>query len=218
MKPNVSELVQMASYCLNNNLILSGKSSVARTVSVIVSNRIDKSSQEVEESDVRILANAVHSVMCGTNSSSSGNRAGSSSSNSSGGAAVRSVFGKHVLVSMGARGLLWVGPSKIMSTGSAALNRSSGIVVDEQMARASCQLPAVPIPQGQKILHTNGAGDALCGGVISEIVTRMNLFDIKQRDIVKDSKVPSSPPLLPDMDCLVQGMKNAQRWLTSKRE
>lgn len=205
MKPNISELIQMASYCLNNNLILSGKSSVARTVSVIVSNRIDKTAADVDVSDVRILANAVHSVMCGNTTKPA----------APGG---KSVFGKHILVSMGARGVLWVGPSKIMSLGSASLNKNSGIVVDEQMARANCQLSAMPIPEGQKIVHTNGAGDALCGGVISEIVTRMNLFDIKQRDVVKDSKVPATPPLLPDMDCIMQGMKNAQKWLTMKRD
>lgn len=208
MKPNVSELVQMAQYCLSNNLIVSGKASVARTVSVIVSNRIDQNSQDVDISDIRILANAVHSVMCGNNSNVMKSSSGSG----------KSVFGKHVLVSMGARGVLWVGPSKIMSTGSAALNKSSGIVVDDQMARANVQLPAMPIPEGQRILHTNGAGDALCGGVIAEIVTRMNLHDIKQRDIVKDSKVPSAAPLLPDMDCIMQGMKNAQRWLITKRD
>lgn len=84
----------MTHHCLSYNMLNSGRALVSNVISNLVANRMDASSQEVDITDVRILATALHQVM----SSSLGDSNGLSES--------KLVKGKHVLVTMGSRGVL----------------------------------------------------------------------------------------------------------------
>lgn len=60
------------------------------------------------------------------------------------------VWGRHVLVSIGQRGIVWVS--------SDASRRLVSRAVD-----------AVPLPENAQINHTSGAGDAFCSGFVYSI-------------------------------------------------
>eukprot|EP01034_Spumella_vulgaris_P022775 gene22775-28937_t len=207
MKPNVSELVVMASYCLSQNMVSSGRASVSNTLAAIVASRSDRahSLDDVSIQDIRILANAIHAVM----SSSSGTASAES--------AHKVISGKHIVVSLGARGVLWCGPSKLVAGTTSASAKNSGVVIDEQSKRGSVHIPALPLTHGT-LLHTNGAGDALCGGIVSEMVTRSNLHTYRSTSSSGTSSTSStSPLLLPDLDCIKSGLSNAHKWITSRK-
>lgn len=74
------------------------------------------------------------------------------------------ITGKHVIVSLGARGVLWGGPADhiLQSSGKSSHRREEveGLVHNEVNNIASWHIPAVPV---EKPLVTNGAGDALLG-------------------------------------------------------
>jgi hypothetical protein len=85
-------------------------------------------------------------------------------------------------------------------------------VINEGLGAASVHLQPIQV---DNILHTNGAGDALCGGIISELVHRAS--------IAQTSTSPLSPlglgsmsPLLPDIECIRKGLLNAHAWLVSE--
>src|SRR5690606_7906489 len=70
--------------------------------------------------------------------------------------------GKHVVVSLGSRGALWVGPRTSVGYGSTVH------VVND--TTACFYAPAVPMDEGISISITNGAGDGFCAGIIGDIV------------------------------------------------
>ena len=73
----------------------------------------------------------------------------------------RVVIGKHVIVSLGARGVLWVGPP-----------HGSDIIIDAAAQPPSLHIPALPLPPGRAgVVNTSGAGDAFVAGMIHHACT-----------------------------------------------
>jgi len=74
------------------------------------------------------------------------------------------ISGKHVIVSLGARGVLWGGPAGhiLQSSGKSSHRREEveGLVHNEMNNIASWHIPALSV---ERPLVTNGAGDALLG-------------------------------------------------------
>lgn len=224
MKPNISELIQMVTYCLQNDLITTGKAMISNTLSEIIASRIDQTSVDsIDLVDVRILAMGLHKVM------SRGQRLLVKEKGKDGFQPLRvgtngatlpaPVVGKHLIVSLGKRGVLWCGPRiaiqpptertahKARQSGENNKDSEHGvtIVLSEDKSFATCHVEALAIDPS-RITHTNGAGDALCAGIISEIV-------VKAKNGVAGN---ASKIALPDIDCIKKGLANALHRLTSK--
>jgi sugar/nucleoside kinase (ribokinase family) len=132
---------------------------------------------DVDEVDIRILARSVYQQLLGeedgyeTSSSSSSSSASSLSAKSV-------VLGKHLLVSMGSRGVLWCGPrAMLLDTENSSISNvvSSASLLEnisiENNGSVMGRLSTVRIdPTASKIVSTNGAGDAFCGGLLADIV------------------------------------------------
>lgn len=241
MKPNVTELVQMVNHCLSSGMINSGRALVQNTLSTIAGNRIDQTSLQdhMEVSDLRVLLNALYQVMTGQagashlhatpktgflggllRQDSNGGNKNSASTASIPAQAVpqptaaghqRAVSGKHIIVSMGGRGLLWCGPAKHLSAAAAtvpSLKESGACVVNEATQSATVFVPAMSV-NAADIVHTNGAGDALCAGLLAEIIRKASVGATASADGA--SHLP-----LPDMDSIQKGLLSAHHWLVSK--
>lgn len=228
MKPNISELVHMVNHCLNNGYINSGRALVSNTLSAIAGNRIDQGNmQHMDLSDVRILLNALYQAMNsapGAHSSDKkysllGNllknetvdKSKAALNNGQNTAAPvtannsrRAVTGKHILVSLGSRGVVWCGPSKLLSAVpvDAGSVKDRSLVVNEATQSATVYIPAVAV-DAAAIAHTNGAGDALCAGLLAEIVRK------------HASANQGTTAGFPDLECVQNGLLNAHRWLVS---
>lgn len=235
LKPNVTELVQMVSHALRAGQINSGRALVQNTLSTIAGDRIDqRGAQGMEISDVRVLLNALYQVMhtapaaggSGAAPAKSGFLGGllrqeapvasaaaaSSASKSSNNRGDRAVASKHIIVSLGSRGVLWCDPAKQLTTPpsaasgiSAAYLKDGSCVVNEATQSATIFVPAVAV-NAADIVHTNGAGDALCAGLLAEIVRKRNAA-LEAKEAV---------PPLPDMECVQKGLLSAHHWLVSK--
>jgi hypothetical protein len=249
IKPNVTELVQMVHHCLGAGLINNGRALVQNTLSTIAGNRIDQGSlqQSLDISDVRVLLNALYQVMHGPSGANMPQAApqkqsflggllghdkaparpattstATGSSVTGGGAAVagRAVSGKHIIVSMGGRGLVWCGPAKhVTASPTSTPGSGSGLstapaylkdgscVVNEATQSATLHVPALAVNPAD-IVHTNGAGDALCAGLLAEIV--------RKAAGAGDTTASAPAPLLPDLECIHKGLLSAHHWLVSK--
>lgn len=245
LKPNVTELVQMVNHCLSAGLINSGRALVKNTLSAIAGDRIDQGSlQRLEISDVRVLLNALYQVMHAAPTTTGavahapaptktgflggflGNHSTSVSAPAVAASTVpaatpapvvsgRAVTGKHILVSLGSRGLVWCGPAKHLtaapagtsnsSTSSAAYLKDGSCVVNDATQSATIFVPSLAVNPAE-IVHTNGAGDALCAGLLAEIAR-------KQAAAVANNQ---AVPLLPDMECVQKALFSAHHWLVSK--
>jgi hypothetical protein len=205
--------------------------------------------QSLDISDVRVLLNALYQVMHGPSganmpqavpqkqsflggllghdkasakSAAALNPTASGSPVTGGGAAGagRAVSGKHIIVSMGGRGLVWCGPAKHLTASPAsapgsgsgpatspAYLKDGSCVVNEATQSATLHIPALTVNPAD-IVHTNGAGDALCAGLLAEIVRKAAAAD--------DCTASAQAPLLPDMECIHKGLLSAHHWLVSK--
>jgi hypothetical protein len=228
----VSELVQMVSHCLSAGQINSGRALVQSTLATIAGDRIDQANmQHMEISDVRILLNALYQVMHSVPGASSAAVAPKSGflsgflkneaaavktmlpADSSAKAVVApssAVSGKHIIVSLGSRGLVWCGPTKQLTAvpaGAATPKylKDGCCVVNEATQSATIVIPSMVVNPAD-IVHTNGAGDALCAGLLAEIVRKYNAS-------TADSGVAAA---LPDMECVQKGLFSAHHWLVSK--
>ena len=185
----------MTHHCLSCNLLNSGRALVSNVISNLVASRMDASSQEVDLTDVRILATALHQVM--SSSSSLGDSGGLPES--------KLVKGKHILVTMGSRGVLWCGPLDALNTATATQQTNgplnAAVVVDESGRTATYYVPAVVIDP-KAVINTNGAGDAFCSGVLSKM---MQLHRIRSED---DSSRGGNSSL-PNLECIRAGLLNA---------
>lgn len=92
------------------------------------------------------------------------------------------VYGKHLLVSLGSKGIVWFGPADLVPSqpGPASRPLSEGSF---GMHTRWMHFPAAPVsaPRGAPgvkssapMLVTNGAGDAFCGGFISSLISFHN--------------------------------------------
>lgn len=183
IKPNFSELKKIMSTCLDNDMVITNKASVKKALeSCEESNNIDDSFDIV---DVRILACGLLQLM----NMQSFNEVGSSSRspNLTSEGKNRRVRGKHVIVSLGSRGIMWCGPKNV-------LGKDADTIVDDHIA---CRyIPSTPL-QSHEIVHTNGAGDAFCAGFLASLLHLPSTIDG------------------PNLQCIEQGMKAAKDHMTS---
>jgi sugar/nucleoside kinase (ribokinase family) len=232
LKPNVSELVQMVSHCLSAGQINSGRALVQSTLGTIAGDRIDQANmQHMEISDVRILLNALYQVMHSVPGAQgaavppkSGFLSGFLKSDApavkptvpvdgsakTDSAPSSAITGKHIIVSLGSRGLVWCGPAKQLTAipaGAAAPKylKDGSCVVNEATQSATIVIPSMVVNPAD-IVHTNGAGDALCAGLLAEIVRKYNA----------STEAVGVTAALPDMECVHKGLFSAHHWLVSK--
>jgi sugar/nucleoside kinase (ribokinase family) len=78
--------------------------------------------------------------------------------------------------------------------------------VNEATQSATLHIPALTVNPAD-IVHTNGAGDALCAGLLAEIV---------RKAAAVGATASAQAPLLPDMECIQKGLLSAHHWLVSK--
>lgn len=76
----------------------------------------------------------------------------------------RAVVGKHLLVTLGAEGVLWAGPSSLMSPHS----------IEAPLSNDEIRFLFIPAPSidSSKIISTSGAGDCFLAGVLAGIMDR----------------------------------------------
>lgn len=131
----------------------------------------------------------------------------------------RAVSGKHIIVSLGARGLMWCGPARHLTATPApgasttpapapAYLKDGSCVVNEATQSATIFIPALAVNPAD-IVHTNGAGDALCAGLLAEIVRKA------EAAVEGTGEVSTPAVLLPDMECIQKGLLSAHHWLVS---
>jgi sugar/nucleoside kinase (ribokinase family) len=83
------------------------------------------------------------------------------------------VYGKHVLVSLGQRGVVWFGPNDLVPV---APNASFAPSAEGSFGMHThwMHFPAAQVPTPRVAapaeLVTNGAGDAFCGGFMSSLI------------------------------------------------
>lgn len=158
IKPNVTELIKMVTFYVQNNQIHSNLSNIERVL-LKIRNKIE---DEVEISDVKLLGVALFNVMI-----------------SSGG--MKHSDEQSVIVSMGENGILWIGATNILTAEvnnfkhhavfteqelrdyQKQLNNKALVVIDD--AASVLHLPAMPI-SNTDIVNTSGAGDTFCGTIV----------------------------------------------------
>ena len=194
VKPNLSELVTMVQACLDQNLITDGRATLAHTLKNIQKHSPLVWVDNVTWTDIRILAVALQGVMSGsglinhtvkpTDKATCRNAEKSTLATSMTNEGLpRKVKGKHVIVSIGHRGLLW------------CADKSSILLNDTPPTTSSLQAPdplgaaveayttilndntAIKIFPVHTLSHaikgqpiTNGAGDACLSGIISALL------------------------------------------------
>lgn len=206
MKPNISELVQMVNFCYQKDLIQSGKALVGNTLSSLMTLKVSCSNRSqvtnfydlIDVTDLRILANALYQVLI--NSRPKGFGSASIDWKEKYGLIHR----KHLIVSLGSRGILWVGPTEIIrKKEEPLLGLIESFIENEDGSSAVCHLRAheiAPVAKAAEsstevIWHTNGAGDAFCAGVIARMIHKHNV---------------SASYQLPDYECIICGLDNAR--------
>ena len=200
LKPNVSELVRMTSHCMQQGWISSGRAQVQNTLSQLVADRIDSGGDRrqldsLDLTDIRILAHALLQVMLSKASPKTA-----------------LISGKHVLVSLGARGVLWCGPGDHLLGKSRSSysqrDQPQGLVHNEASNIASWHIPALPVDMrtGGSVV-TNGAGDALLGGVLRDMLLRQGSADA----------AGDGSGALPDLRSIQSGLQHAHEHLLGIR-
>ena len=238
MKPNLTELVHIMNHCLSAGLINSSRALVQNTLSTIAADRMSPGSMStLDVSDIRVLCNALYQVMTSSSSSTSGSSnsatkagflgnfmksdakktdstatAATTSTAAIGSSIKHVVTGKHIIVSLGNRGVLWCGPVKQLapSTGNNSASQDANCVVNEATQSATLLIPALNI-KAEDIVHTNGAGDAFCAGLLAEIVQKYHAS--KEGDV---QVTGAKTLLLPDKECIQKGLLSAHHWLVTK--
>lgn len=195
MKPNITEMIQMINYALQSDMIRSGKATVSSILSNIVSNRImETDPDQLELVDIRVLASALYRVLC------VGNRNNVSEIVKKG-----NVTGKHIIVSLGKRGVLWCGPSCCLASDEKSkLAKSNQLVISASDNSMTCHVPTEQI-EASLLKDTNGAGDNLCAGIIQAIVDEANLAD--------SSDTLNASILVPNIKSIQKGLQRSREWL-----
>lgn len=209
MKPNLSELVTIIHYCLQQNLIINGKSMVTAIISNHIANRMDKLHMEnlhhMEISDVRILATTLLRIL------SNSKRGAKSSTNEP-----FLIQGKHIFVSLGKRGVLWCCPSRLVSMEDKALLDQlvpqNVVISGDEIPLMTAHIP-VEVIQANEIHHSaNGAGDAFCAGLLYGI-----LHSTKLLNKVSNHFTPAiNQKNYPNLSNIKMGLQNARNWIKRK--
>jgi hypothetical protein len=155
MKPNTAELCALMTKCLTmDKLPISNRSQVTKILSKYSTTSPLTSSIDVNElvSDMRVLGSGLLGIM-----NSKSNRSSQELRKKS-----RCVIGKHVLISMGKYGILWIGPSSVI--GSDADVHITDHISSKHLISNS------PLSQNQ-IINTSGAGDSFCAGLIHHLLS-----------------------------------------------
>eukprot|EP01041_Mallomonas_annulata_P002722 gene2722-5361_t len=168
--PNLSELVVMASHWLDAGLVVNQASMAKSLINRIRQIRTEDSNgssgmtkRPIALSDVAVLAGIVLEAMRHVRGPRSGSGPGPKTSE----------LGKHVVVTMGREGVLWLGPKKCFVAGAEA--RASGlvnggvVVVQRDEATSWMHIPAPTIPT-HRLTNTSGAGDALVAGLVASLL------------------------------------------------
>jgi fructose-1-phosphate kinase PfkB-like protein len=155
MKPNAAELCALMNKCITNEkLSISNRSQITKVLSKY-SNTESQSLYENKNvqdviSDMRVLGTGLLNIM-----NSKPNRPAQEFRKAN-----RRVIGKHVLVSMGKYGVIWLGPPSMIGK-DADVNISDYI--------SSKYIPPLVVLE-KEIVNTSGAGDSFCAGLIHSLL------------------------------------------------
>lgn len=162
IKPNASELRALCTALLEQH---DGGSAARRPLhnraavhNALASHRAaSENGTEIDLIDVRILAQSlVHAMR------EDAQGAGAGRERTAEGLA-RAVRHKHVLVSLGARGVLWAAEAEALR--GPLRDKHSGASLGADGLIATLHVPCAPLPEGANV-DTNGCGDAFCAAVI----------------------------------------------------
>lgn len=158
IKPNASELRTLCTALLEQHD--GGSARRPMHSRAAVSNALAGRETEMDLVDVRILAQALVHAMRGDAQTAAREHTAEGLR--------RAVRHKHVLVSLGARGVLWAAEAEALrgplhdKHGRASLG-ADGLV-------ATLHVPCAPLPEGAASVDTNGSGDAFCAAVIQAML------------------------------------------------
>jgi hypothetical protein len=231
----------MIHYCLQQNLISSGKAMVSNIISNIVANRVDQktldSIHRVDISDVRILASTMLRLMYGNQKFKFANPLLKSNSifvtdstpaSSSSGTANSLIQGKHLFVSLGKRGVLWCCPARLLTPEDRALLNQifpNNVVIsgDDDYPAMTCHIPVEVIPLNEIRYGANGAGDAFCAGLLYGILQSTGALNqspssssTSSASSVGKGKTHLQSPTFPNYSNVKMGLLNARNWITRK--
>lgn len=142
IKPNVSELVAMNTELLDRDLISRNRGAVATIIARATSTSLPIT-------DVSQLATLATSLLWAMR------RDGD-------------VVGKNVVVTLGAMGVLWVGPAECFSHSASLRREYRTVIVDD--CTGWTYIPAIPLTEPP--VSTNGAGDAFLAGIVGSVLSR----------------------------------------------
>lgn len=188
IKPNVSELMTMVEECIGRSWVTRNKPAVADALQRLKAQWHAKADSadtpsghansstgsharaKVDITDVRILASALQGIMsAGNPATASTGRPNSKGSILTSEGVARKVRGKHVIVSMGSCGVLWVGPKESVTRSRAAVRHvptpSNQTIIDIDDRTAARHFHGHVI-DSENVGDACGAGDAFCAGVI----------------------------------------------------
>ena len=186
VKPNFSELVAILNACLHAGLVTTGRAALEDALA----RAACESAETVGETTLRVLALTLQQLMAASASTE-----GSSASALLGITAAGKphlVAGKHVIVSLGARGALWCGPAEKHTP-----HKAYDVVSDNGVA---CKLVSCPVIPSDKVVNSSGAGDTLLAGTLYELLMGKDILTSLQHGLrVASLAVQSSAPCPPNI-------------------
>ena len=153
MKPNIMELCEIISKCLlNSNYSVQNKLHIQDILNKY-SNDFNIESQNLPQllDDMRTLGSTLLELMIQPIENKSNQNRKKSSFN-----------GKHLIISMGKYGILWIGEKL-------SLGNEADTLITNQISSKYIEMKKI-----ENIINTNGAGDSFCVGVISNILNNHN--------------------------------------------
>ena len=146
--------------------------------------------------DIRILTHSLFQVLTSPLSNNNNNNNNNNKN--------RAISGKHIIVSMGSRGVLWCTSSQ--HSNNINNNNNNNRVTDDINNISSWHFPAVPVNNNNSNIVTNGAGDAFFAGVLHAICDKNNN---------NSSNNNNNNNNLPDEDCIRRGLLSAHEKLVN---
>jgi len=161
IKPNFSELQVILKSCLRKGYVRAGRAMLEDAL-----ERADGlTAEDVKESTVVQLAVALQRIMS-QQDPAAGRTPGVTAAGGT-----HLLLGKHVLVSLGARGAVWAGPIPQANGHNADFFDSVS-----QEGIAAKVFPGREVPE-ENIVNASGAGDTLLAGLLHGLLSGRNVFD-----------------------------------------